>query len=43
MSRMRDDLEKVMLRKVDLLTAGFLSKYFRDKVLSQAKTLYVRT
>jgi uncharacterized protein len=42
LSRMRDDLEKVMTRKVDLLTEGFLSKYFKDEVIAQAKTLYVK-
>jgi uncharacterized protein len=42
LSRMRDDLEQVMGKKVDLLTEGFLSKYFRADVVSQAKTLYVK-
>ena len=43
LSAMRDDLEEIFHRKVDLLTEGFLSKYFRDDVLSEAKTIYVKT
>jgi predicted nucleotidyltransferase len=43
LSAMRDELQGVLGRKVDLLTEGFLSKYFRDEVLSQTKTLYVKT
>lgn len=42
LSAMRDDLEKLMDKKVDLVTAGFLSKYFRDQVISEAKTIYVK-
>ena len=42
LSAMRDDLEQEMSRKVDLLTEGFLSKYFRDAVVSEAKPLYVK-
>ena len=40
LSAMRDDLQKLLHRKVDLLTEGFLSKYFKDEVVSQAKTIY---
>ncbi len=29
-------------RKVDLRTPGELSKYFRDRVIVEAETLYVR-
>lgn len=43
LSAMRDDLEKLLNRKVDLLTKGFLSRYFRDEVLSQTKTIYAKT
>ncbi len=43
LSAMRDDLEKLLNKKVDLLTEGFLSRYFRDEVLSQAKPIYVKT
>jgi predicted nucleotidyltransferase len=39
----QEDLEEILGRKVDLNTAGFLSKYFRDKVLNEAQTIYERT
>jgi len=42
LSRMRDDLEKFTGKKVDLLTEGFLSKYFKDEVLSEVKDIYVK-
>lgn len=38
--RMEDALERLFHRKVDLTTAGSLSKYFRDDVLSAAMVLY---
>jgi len=38
---MQDELSKFLGRKVDLNTAGFLSRYFRDQVLSEAETQYV--
>ena len=43
LSRMRDDLEHLSNKKIDLLTEGFLSKYFRDEVLAETKPLYVKT
>ena len=43
LSAMRDELVELLDRKVDLLTEGFLSKYFRDEVIAQAKTIYVKT
>lgn len=42
LSAMRDDLQKLLHRKVDLLTEGFLSKYFKDEVISEAKSIYVK-
>jgi predicted nucleotidyltransferase len=35
------ELSELLGRKVDLNTPGFLSKYFRDQVIAEAKTLYV--
>ena len=43
LSAMRDDLEKLLNRKIDLLTEGFLSRYFKDESLSQTKNLYDKT
>ncbi|OGV96320.1 hypothetical protein A2W24_01260 [Microgenomates group bacterium RBG_16_45_19] len=43
MAAMRDDLGKVFNKKVDLLTEGFLSRYFRDEVLRETKPLYEKT
>ena len=40
---MESDLELLLGRKVDLLTEGFLSKYFRDEVVAEAKPIYVKT
>ena len=37
---MQDDLSELLGRKVDLNTPGFLSKYFRDEVLREARELY---
>jgi hypothetical protein len=34
-------LSELLGRKVDLNTAGFLSPYFRDEVLREARTFYV--
>ncbi len=34
-------LSDLLGRKVDLNTAGFLSPYFREEVLREARTLYV--
>lgn len=38
---MQDELSEILGRKVDLNTKGFLSRYFRDRVLAEAKDLYV--
>lgn len=35
-----DELAKLIGRKVDLNTPGFLSKYFRSDVLREAVTIY---
>ena len=35
------ELGELIGRKVDLNTPGFISKYFRDQVLSEAEDLYV--
>jgi len=37
---MQDELSKIFGRKVDLNTPGFLSKYFREQVLKEAKEIY---
>ena len=37
---MEMELSEILARKVDLNTPGFLSKYFRDKVLSEAVVHY---
>ncbi len=39
---MQQELAEILGRKVDLNTPGFLSKYFRDEVLREAKVEYVR-
>lgn len=39
---MQDELSDLLGRKVDLHTPGFLSRYFRDKVLKEAEVLYAR-
>ncbi len=39
--RIQSELSDLLGRKVDLNTAGFLSKYFRDRVLAQAEVVYV--
>ena len=38
---MQEELSELLGRKVDLHTRGFLSKYFRDEVLREARELYV--
>ena len=40
---MEIELSKILGRKVDLNTAGFLSQYFRDEVLSNAEEIYAQT
>ena len=37
---MQEELSQLLGRKVDLHTAGFLSKYFRDEVLAEAEVQY---
>lgn len=37
----QDELSQLLGRKVDLNTPGFLSEYFRDQVLREARNLYV--
>lgn len=37
---MQDELSVMFGRTVDLNTAGFLSPYFRDEVLSEAEDVY---
>ena len=39
-TEMEFELSDVFGRPVDLNTAGFLSKYFRDEVLAEAEPLY---
>lgn len=36
---MEEELSEILGRKVDLNTPGFLSPYFRDRVLSEAEEL----
>ncbi len=38
---MQDELSALIGRKVDLHTPGFLSRLFRDRILSEAQDLYV--
>ncbi len=38
---MEEELSTILGRKVDLNTAQFLSKYFRDKVIKEAEVQYV--
>ena len=40
---MEEELSGILGRKVDLNTTGFLSPYFRDRVLSEAEIQYVQT
>jgi hypothetical protein len=40
---MQDDLSEILGRKVDFLTRGFLSPYFRDEVVATAYDLYDKT
>ena len=37
---MERELSQILGRKVDLNTRGFLSRYFRDKVVAEAKVAY---
>jgi hypothetical protein len=38
--KMAQELSEILGRKVDLNTAGFLNKYFREKVVAEAEVLY---
>lgn len=38
---MQDELSTILGRSVDLNTPEFLSKYFRDEALAEAKVIYV--
>lgn len=38
--KMEQELSEILGRKVDLNTAGFLSQYFREKVIAEAEVLY---
>jgi predicted nucleotidyltransferase len=38
---MQDELSRILGRKVDLNTAGFISKYFRDEVMRESRVEYV--
>src|SRR6185369_5969355 len=40
---MEDELADLLGRKADLRTAGDLSQYFRDEVISAARPLYVKS
>ena len=40
---MEIELSELLGRKVDLNTLGFLSEYFRDRVLNEAEVLYDAT
>lgn len=37
---LEEELSEILRRKVELHTAGFLSRYFRDKVLNEAEVVY---
>jgi hypothetical protein len=39
----QDELSSLLGRKVDLNTPNFLSRYYRDQILSEAKVLYAET
>ena len=39
---MQDELTEILGRSVDLNTPGFLSRYFRDRVMAEAETVYER-
>jgi len=41
MVRMQDELSEIIGRRVDLLTKGFLSRYFRDEVVAAAEVEFV--
>ena len=39
---MQEELSRIIGHKVDLNTRGFLSRYFRDRILSEAEIQYER-
>jgi len=39
---MQEELTGILGRRVDLNTPGFLSRYFRERVLAEAETVYER-
>jgi len=39
---MEEELSRILGRKVDLNTPGFLSPYFRDQVLAEAEVQYAQ-
>ena len=43
LAQIEDELGRLLGRRVDLNTPAFLSPYFRDQVLNEAETLYVKT
>ena len=40
LSAMEMELGQILGRKVDLNTRGFLSKYYRERILSEAEVQY---
>lgn len=42
LSDIKGELEEQLHKKVDLLTLGALSKYFREEVLSKSEEIYVK-
>jgi uncharacterized protein len=40
---MQEELSQLLGRRVDLNTAGFLSRYFRDEVLREAAVQYAQS
>jgi len=40
LAAMEEQLAEILGREVDLHTPGFLSKYFRDRVLAEAELQY---
>jgi predicted nucleotidyltransferase len=40
---MQDELSQILGHKVDLNTPGFISRYFRDQVIREARIQYVQT
>ena len=38
---LENELSEIIGRKVDLTTPGFISKYFREKVLAESEVQYV--